>query len=111
MVSPRWIMLILMIYVVGVFFSGIIEQTYFADTNSQISQLLNPSEDILAKVVILWDISWFDFAMFKNTDGTANELMPLRWFLMIFSVAFWISITVALMSGITTAVKRLTGIG
>lgn len=87
MASPRWIMVILLIYVVGVFFSGIIEQTYFAGTNSQMSQLVDPTVNVLTKAEILWDISWFDFAMFKNTDGTANELAPLRWFLMIFSAA------------------------
>ena len=111
MLSPRWIMLILVVYLVGLFFSGIIEQTYFADTDSKMTQLVDPLGDPVAKLGIIWEMTWFDFAMFKNTDGTANALAPLRWCLMILSAAFWVSILMGLISGISSAVRRITGVG
>lgn len=111
MTSPRWVMTILIIYIIGVFFNGIIEQTYFAGTGGQISQLVDPLGDPVAKIGVLWDMTWFDFAMYKNADGTANALVPLRYGLMILSATFWISIIMALIAGISTAVRRLTGIG
>jgi hypothetical protein len=104
-------MLILVIYSVGLFFSGIIEMQYFDGTNSQISNLVDPLGDPVAKVRIVWDMSWFDFAMFKNVDGTANELAPLRWLLMVLSAAFWLNILMGLVAGISSAVRRLTGLG
>ncbi len=111
MVSPRWVLLILVIFFVGALFSSIIEQTYYGTTEtSKISQLVDQKTPIWDKAWILWEISWFDFAMFKNADGTGNELMPLRWCLIFVSISFWFTIFMSIGTGVTKVVTKLMGL-
>lgn len=111
MVSPRWILVILVIFLAGAFFSSIIEQTYYGTTEtSKISQLVDQSTPVWDKVWTLWEISWFDFAMFKNADGTGNEIVWIRWLLCFLSVAFWFTIFMSIGTGVGSVVKRLIGV-
>jgi hypothetical protein len=111
MVSPRWVVVILLIFMVGALLSSVIEMTYFGDgESSKISQLMDEKTNIVTKAYLFWEMSWFDFAMFKNLDGTANAITPLRWGLMILSIAFWFTIMMSIGQGVTSIVKRFTGV-
>jgi len=112
MVSPRWVILILAIFLIGGMLSAIIEQTWLgAGETSKMSSLMDEKTPVWEKAFILWDMSWFDFAMFKNADGTGNEIVPIRWALMFLSIAFWFTVFMSIGQGVVGIVKRLVGLG
>lgn len=116
MVSPRWMMLILVLFLFGATLSAIIEQSWLSSSatsnvTSQMSSLLDEKTTIWDKAFIAWDMSWFDFAMFKNPDGTANALVPIRWCLMILSISFWFTVFMGIGQGVVGIVQRLVGLG
>lgn len=101
----------MVIYIVGVFLSGIIEQTYMSGIDTQWNTLVDPLGNPIAKATVIWNMSWFDFAMFEHPDGTPNELMPLRYGLMILSAAFWWTMAMAVGQGLASVAKSLFKLG
>ena len=92
--NGKWFLGIFLIYMFGTLCSTLVEQTWFNQT--VLANLLNPEWLNLgtypSRLAALSTITTFDFAFFKNTDGTPNDLWPLRYLLFGLSAMFWINV-------------------
>lgn len=110
--SSRWILFLYLSILVLMILSSIIEGNYITSTqNTLLTQMMGEKVNIVSKIYVFWKMTWFDFAFFKNPDGTANGLAVARYFLYGFSIAFWIVVVLQLMQGVSSLIRRIPGVG
>lgn len=92
--QTKWIVFLVAIYLFGVLFGGMIEGTYLGDDDASLLEevigvdsysvmgisIPKPSTAWLTSLgkMMLWD-----FAFFKDVDGTPNEWAIIKWLLFI----------------------------
>lgn len=88
--GPKWVIFLVSVYLLGSVFGGMVEGTYLETEETSLLEdvvgietyhimgiaIPKPSLDWLSSLgkMMLWE-----FAMFKNADGTPNEWALLKW--------------------------------
>ena len=107
--SMKWMMAIIFVYMAGILCSTLVEQVWFGQSHLAVL-FANWSwsiDSFTSRLDVIGEILTFDFAFFKNVDGTPNDLFVVRWALMAVSVAFWFNIILTMVQSVGSAITKI----
>lgn len=113
MISPKWLITIILLILGLSFVNGMIEQAYMGNVEGKLAVLMSTDEevDFGVKLSSLWGMMTFDYPQFKNADGSANPLTAIRYVFMAISMAILFSISLTILSSLTSLASRFFRVG